>query len=444
MLCPALVENCPDLAAICEVRALDPARQLDAVVDVIFERGRIARIGPGAAQSLPGADGARIISGRGKWLLPGFVDMHVHFREPGHEYKEDVRTGLAAAAAGGFVHVCAMPNTNPVNDCRAVTEMLLHRASLCLGPSLHPIGAITKGLQGQQLTEMGELKSAGVVAVSDDGVCVQSAAVMRRALEYAKAFDLPVIQHAEDAELVAGGDMHEGRVSANLGLRGRPRVAEDVIVARDVILSEYLGARYHVAHASTEGTVRLVREAKSRGAKVTCEVTPHHLLLTEDSCLGYDTFCKVNPPLREAADIEALVAALADGTIDAIATDHAPHSSLEKDCEFTSAAPGMVGLELCFGLLLGLVQSGKLGLNRLIDALSTKPALIMGIEPPRLSEGALAELVLIDPEQRWTLTRRGSRSKSYNSPFLDQEIEGRVLLTMARGNIVYEIDGGIS
>ena len=192
------------------------------------------------------------------------------------------------------------------------------------------------------------------------------------------------------------------------------------------------------------GTVRLVREAKSRGAKVTCEVTPHHLLLTEDSCLGYDTFCKVNPPLREAADIEALVAALADGTIDAIATDHAPHSSLEKDCEFTSAAPGMVGLELCFGLLLGLVQSGKLGLNRLIDALSTKPALIMGIEPPRLSEGALAELVLIDPEQRWTLTRRGSRSKSYNSPFLDQEIEGRVLLTMARGNIVYEIDGGIS
>ena len=269
---------------------------------------------------------------------------------------------------------------------------------------MHPIAAITMGQHGKELTEMAELREASAVAVSDDGVCVMSSAVMRRALEYAKNFDLPVIQHAEDHDLTAGAEMHEGAVSAKLGLRGWPRIAEDVIIARDVLIAEYVKARYHAAHISTLGAARIVREAKSRGIDVTCEVTPHHLLLTDQAVLGYDTGCKVNPPLREEEDIDALRRALADGTIDAIATDHAPHSSLEKDCEFAEAKPGMIGLELCFGLLFKLVGQSGITLARLIDALSTRPARIVGIEPPRIREGALGELVLVDPEA--TLARR--------------------------------------
>jgi dihydroorotase len=335
-----------------------------------------------------------------------------------------------------------MPNTRPVNDTRAVTELMLRRAAECGGPSLHPIAAITVGQHGKELTEMAELREAGAVAVSDDGVCVMSSAVMRRALEYAKNFDLPVIQHAEDHDLTAEADMHEGAVSARLGLRGWPRIAEDVIVARDLLLCEYVGAKYHVAHLSTLGAARLVREAKSRGVTVTAEVTPHHLLLSDENVIGYDTACKVNPPLREQADIEALRAALADGTIDAIATDHAPHSALEKDCEFSQAKPGMMGLELCFGVLLQLVGSSGLTLSRLVDALSRAPAKIAGIEPPSLREGALAELVLVDPEARWKPEQTLLRSKSRNSPFMKHELLGKVLLTTARGDVVFDALGG--
>jgi dihydroorotase len=433
-----------DLLVIRAVRALDPQRSLDATVDVVIESGTITRVGPDAGSEAARSDRARVVSGNGRWLVPAFVDLHAHLREPGHEYKEDISSGLRAAAAGGYAHVCVMPNTRPVNDTRAVTELMLSRAAAAGGPSLHPIAAITVGQKGTELTEMAELRDAGAVGVSDDGVCLMSSAVMRRALEYAKNFGMPLIQHAEDHELTQGADMHEGVISARLGLKGWPRVAEDVIVARDLILADYVKARYHVAHISTRGAIALVREAKSRGVDVTCEVTPHHLLLTDADLLGYDTACKVNPPLREPDDVMALREALADGTIDAIATDHAPHSQLEKDCELSEASPGIMGLELCFGLLLGLVGKDRLGLPRLLDALSTRPARIAGLEPPSLREGARAELTLLDPELGWTPRAVELQSKSRNTPFMNHELKGRVLLTLARGAIVFDTVGGAS
>src|SRR5262245_38357613 len=417
----------PELLVITGVRAVDPARALDATVDVVVEGGTIARLGEAAAtEEIRRAERARLIDGRGLLLLPAFVDLHAHLREPGHEYKEDIASGLAAAAAGGFAHVCAMPNTRPVNDTRAVTEAMIARARELRGPMLHPIGAITKGQQGKELTEMADLKEAGAVAVSDDGRCVTSSAVMRRALEYGKTFDLPVIQHAEDHALTEGAQMHEGAVSTRLGLRGWPRVAEDIIVARDLLLAEATGARYHVAHVSSLGAVRLLREAKARGLPVTAEVTPHHLTLTDAAVIGYDTACKVNPPLREQADVDALRAALADGTIDAVATDHAPHSRLEKDCEFAQAAPGMIGLELVVPLLLGLCRAGALWLERLVDALTRAPARVVGLHAPSLRVGTRAELCLIDPAFRYVLDPASLRSKSRNTPRLGKELCGRV------------------
>jgi dihydroorotase len=434
----------PDLLVVTGARAVDPACSLDAIVDLVIERGAITRLGADAAtDEILRAEGARVVDGRGLWVLPAFVDLHAHLREPGQEYKEDIRSGLAAAAAGGFAHVCAMPNTRPVNDTRAVTEAILARAREVGGPALHPIGAITVGQKGAQLTEMADLRAAGAVGVSDDGRCVMSSAVMRRALEYARTFDMPVIQHAEDHDLTEGAQMHEGAISTRLGLRGWPRVAEDIIVARDVLLAELTGARYHVAHVSSFGAVRILREAKSRGIKVTAEVTPHHLMLTDASVLGYDTACKVNPPLREQVDVDALREALADGTIDAIATDHAPHSTIEKDCEFAEASPGMIGLELVLPVLLALVRSGALPLARLIDALTRSPAQIVGLTAPSLREGALAEVVLVDPEGGFTVDPARLRSKSRNTPFLGEALQGRVKMTIAGGRVVFE-DGGQS
>jgi dihydroorotase len=424
------------------VRAIDPKGGLDEIADVVVERGIIRRVGRDAAGDLARAAGARIVEGHGRWLLPAFVDLHAHLREPGQEYKEDIRSGLSAAAAGGYAHVAVMANTRPVNDSRAITEMMVAKAREQGGPALHPIGAITKGMKGEEITEFADLKDAGAVGVSDDGVCVMNAAVMRRALEYARNFDLPVIQHAEDHNLTLGASMHEGAVSARLGLRGWPRVAEDIIIARDVLLAEYVGAKYHAAHLSTLGAARIIAEAKARGLPVTAEVTPHHLLLTDESVLGYDTGCRVNPPLREAEDIEALRRALADGTIDAIATDHAPHSRLEKDLEFSEASPGMMGLELCFGLLAGLVGQNGLTLSRLVEAMSQSPAKILGIEAPSLKVGQRAELTLVDPNARWLPEASQLYSKSRNSPFLKQELLAKVLMTLARGAIVFDIAEG--
>lgn len=419
-------------------RVFDPSKRLDQIADVVVEAGRIARVGRDAGEKLTGEQ-VRVIDANGLWLAPGFIDLHVHFREPGQEYKEDIASGLAAAAAGGFTAVCPMPNTRPTNDNRAITEMMVARAKEAGGARLLPFGAITKGSAGKELTEMADLKEAGAIGVSDDGVCVMNAAVMRRALEYAKTFDLLVSQHCEDHHMTAKADMHEGAVSTRLGLRGWPRVAEDIIVARDLLLTEAVGgARYHVAHISSMGAVRLIREAKSRGLAVTAEVTPHHLTLTDEDVVGYATFCKVNPPLRSAEDRAALIEALKDGTIDCIATDHAPHSTLEKDCEFSEASYGINGLETMFAALLPLVNSQTLSALRLIEALTSAPAKLARIEGGTLAVGARADLVLLDPNARWKVARETLRSRSHNTPLLGSEVTGRVRMTVVGGDIVWQ------
>jgi dihydroorotase len=426
------------------VRAVDPSqtgRELDGEVDVVVEGRTITRVGANAGDEFvrTKSDRVRVVDVKGALLFPGLIDIHAHLREPGQEGKEDLRSGLAAAAAGGFTDVCAMPNTRPVNDTRFVTEMLVHKARSIGGTRLHPIGAITVGQKGETLTEMNDLKDAGAVAVSDDGHCVTRSDVMRRALEYASTFDMPLIQHAEDHALTKDAQMHEGAVSTRLGLRGWPRVAEDIIVARDVILAEYTRARYHLAHVSTLGAVRIIREAKSRGIAVTAEVTPHHLLLTDASLIGYDTACKVNPPLREDEDVAALREALADGTIDCIATDHAPHGILDKDCELSEALPGMIGLELCVPLMLGLVEKGVFPLSRLVESLTRGPARIVGLTAARIREGSEASLTLVDPARSWTVAPERLRTKSRNTPFLGQTVKGMVMMTLVAGAIAFEV-----
>jgi dihydroorotase len=419
-------------------RVVDPANGVDGVADVVIDEGRIVAVGKDAAERF--RDRAeRTVDCAGKVVAPGFVDIHVHLREPGHEYKEDIASGLAAAAAGGFTAVCAMPNTRPVNDERAITRAMIERAREVGGTRFFPIAAITRGLEGTELTEMAELKAAGAVAVSDDGKCVMNAQVMRRALEYARGQDLLVIQHCEDHHMTAGTHMHEGPNATRLGLRGFPREAEDVIVARDIILAELTGARYHVAHISSQRSVRLVREAKARGVAVTAEVTPHHLVLTDDALLGYDTHCKCNPPLREESDRKALVDALADGTIDCIATDHAPHSTLEKDCEFDRAAVGVNGLETAFPALLSLVERGELTLSRLIESLTASPVRVLPeVSGGTLGVGVAADVVVLDLERKWTVRREALRSRSHNTPLLDTEVKGAVEMTLVGGNVAYE------
>jgi len=419
-------------------RVIDPSRGFDGIADVVIEDGRISRIGRGASAGLSG-ERVRVVNAAGHWVMPGFVDLHAHFREPGYEYKEDIASGLRAAAAGGFTGVCVMPNTKPVNDTRAITEMMVARAKAAGGPKLYPFGAATLGSNGVQLTEMADLREAGAIGVSDDGKCVMNAAVMRAALEYARTFDLLFSQHCEDHHMTAGAQMHEGHVSTRLGLGGWPRAAEDVIVARDLILAELTGARYHVAHVSSLGAVRLLREAKSRGLAVSAEVTPHHLTLDHEKLIGFDTACKVNPPLREPEDIEALRQALKDGTIDCIATDHAPHSSLEKDCEFAAASPGMIGLEPAVPVLLDLVRDGLLTPLRLAETLSTQPARVGKLPGGTLREGSTADVAVIDPERRWTISASTLASRSTNTPFLHKEVRGKCVLTVVAGQIVYEV-----
>lgn len=417
---------------------IDPSTGRDEVADVIIEGERIATVGPMAAAAIRADErDTVIIECAGRWVTPGFVDLHAHLREPGLEYKEDIASGTRAAAAGGFTTVCAMPNTKPVNDNRAITEMMVAKGRSHGIVNLHPIGAITRGLAGRELAEMADLRDAGCVAVSDDGRCVTDAGVMRRALEYARTFGLVVVQHAEDHALTAGAQMHEGRVSTRLGLKGWPRVAEDHIVARDVLLTQTTGAAYHVAHASTAGSAAIVREAKSRGLTVTAEVTPHHLTLTDEAVLGYRTHCKVNPPLREQSDVDAMIDALAEGTIDCVATDHAPHAEREKDCEFAEAPPGMLGLETCLPLLLDLVRKGRISVGRVIESLTTSPARVFGLRAPSLREGSRADVVVIDPEAGWTVHAARMQSKSKNTPFEGWAVTGRVTRTFVAGREVF-------
>jgi dihydroorotase len=415
-------------------RVID-GRGFDAQADVLLKDGVVSRVARGIAEGL--ARDVRVIDVRGSWVVPGLIDLHCHLREPGQEYKEDIGTGTRAAAAGGFTAVCAMPNTTPPNDTRAVTELIVRRAREVGAVRVYPVGAISKGLAGEALAEMGELKEAGCVAVSDDGHPVMNAELMRRAMEYARTFGLTVVQHCEDLTLSAGGAMNEGAVATRAGIRAQPSSAESAMVARDLELVALTGARYHVAHVSTAASVRLVREAKRRGLPVTCEVTPHHLTLTDEACARYDTNAKCNPPLREAADIAALREALVDGTIDAVATDHAPHSPVEKEVEFEQAAFGMIGLETALPLMLDLVRDGTLTPPALVARMSAGPAATFGLDGGALAEGAPADVTVIDPEAEWTCTPDGLRSRSHNTPFFGRALRGRAALTLVGGRIVF-------
>ena len=416
-------------------RVIDPRRGFDAEADVLLKDGRVAEVGPGIAASV--GSNVRVIDVRGQWVMPGLIDLHTHLREPGQEYNEDIATGTRSAAAGGFTAVCAMPNTTPPNDNRAVTELIINRARVAGVVRVYPVGAITKGLAGEQLAEMGELKEAGCVAVSDDGKPVMNAELMRRAMEYARTFDLTIVQHCEDLTLSAGGAMNEGAVSTRAGIRAQPSSAESAMVARDIELCALTGARYHVAHVSSADSVRLVREAKQRGLPVSCEVTPHHLTLTDEACARYDTHAKCNPPLRAAADVEALRAALADGTIDAVATDHAPHSPVEKEVEFEQAAFGIIGLETAEPLVLELVRAKLLTPAAFVTRLSAAPAALFGLPGGTLAAGAPADVTVIDPEAPWTCEPAAIRSRSRNTPFAGRALLGRAVLTIVGGAIVY-------
>ena len=411
---------------------IDPANKVDEKLDILIADGKIVKLGkPGSVSS----GDAQVVDAAGKLVVPGLIDMHVHLREPGFEYKETIASGTAAAKAGGFTSVCCMPNTNPVNDNRSVTEFILSQAAKEASARVFPIGAITKGSKGEELAEMGELQAAGCVAVSDDGRPVMNAAIMRRAMEYARVFDLLVISHCEDSSLSDKGVMNEGFVSTELGLRGIPRSAEDVMTARDISLAELTNGRVHIAHVSTAGSVDLLRAAKARGVKVTAETCPHYFTLTDDAVRGYTTMAKMNPPLRTAGDVAAIRAGLKDGTIDVIATDHAPHGMDEKSGEFDYAPFGIVGLETALGLSLQLVKDKVLTLQEVICKLSLNPALVLKIGKGTLQAGADADITLIDPDLEWTVDSSLFRSKSKNTPFNGWKLTGRAVQTIVGGRV---------
>jgi len=426
-----------DAIAIEGGRLIDPEAGIDEPRDLLLENGTVRAIDkPGAFRS---ADVARRIDARKCWVVPGLIDLHCHLREPGYEYKETVATGTAAAVAGGFTAVACMANTNPANDSAAVTRFIIERATEAGLARVYPIGALSVGLAGERLAEIGEMRGAGIVAVSDDGKPVADAGLMRHALEYCAMFAIPVIDHAEDPGLAAGGAMHEGRTSVRLGLKGIPAAAEEVMVSRDIALAELTGGRLHIAHASTRGTVALLRAAKARGARITAEVTPHHFTLTDEAVADYDGNAKMNPPLREAEDREALRAALADGTIDAIATDHAPHHRDEKDVEFDNAAFGIVGLETALPLSLRLVEEGVLTPSDWVRRLSSAPAKILAVAGGSLKAGSVADVTVVDPQAEWRVEAAALKSRSKNSPFLGWAMKGRAFATLVGGRIVHEV-----
>lgn len=412
-------------------RIIDPANGIDGEMDVLARDGVIAAVSePG------GIDGAaRRIDATGCWVVPGLIDMHVHLREPGYEYKETVATGTLAAVAGGFTAVACMANTKPVNDNAAVTEYILDRARAADLARVHPIGAVSVDLAGKQLAEIGEMHRAGIVAVSDDGMPVADGNLMRRALEYAQLFQLPVIVHEEDPGLAGDGVMHEGATCACLGLRGMPAAAEEAMLARDLALLEQTGGRLHVAHISTTGAIRLLRAARARGLPVTAEVTPHHFMLTDEAVRDYDTNAKMKPPLRTADDVEVVIAALRDGVIDAIATDHAPHHRDEKEVEFDAAAFGIVGLETALPLALRLVREHGLEPTALVRAMSVNPARILGLQAGSLAVGMPADITVIDPGHAWTVDVAGFHSKSKNSPFGGWPMVGAARMTIVGGRV---------
>src|SRR3954469_15695030 len=419
-------------------RVVDPGSGRDGDFDVLVEDGKIARIG----KSLP-VDGAQVFEIKKGWIVaPGLIDIHVHLREPGQEHKETIATGTASAVAGGFTAVACMPNTDPVNDHPGITELILRKAAAARLARVYPIGAVSIGSRGEQMAELGAQKAAGCVAFTDDGRPVASALLMRRALEYAGMLGLPIVDHCEDPSLKGDGVAHEGLVASRLGLRGIPGVAESIMVERDIALAELTGGPYHVCHMSARQSLRAVRAAKSRGmTNVTCEVAPHHFILTDESLespIRYDTNVKMNPPLREAADRDAMLAGIVDGTVDAIATDHAPHHADEKLVEFDRAPFGIVGLETCVPLVFEhLVHAGRIGVRRAGVLLSPNPARVFRLPGGTLAEGGLADITVLAPDAPVTIRAAALKSKSKNTPFDGWQLRGAVVATLVDGRIVY-------
>jgi len=415
-------------------RVIDPSQGVDEALDLLVEGGLIKETG----KNLTAPSGVEVLDAAGKYVVPGLVDMHVHLRDPGLEYKEDIISGSQAAVAGGFTSIACMPNTQPVIDNKTVAGYIIAKARAAGLCNVFPVGALTAGSKGEFLAEMGELKEAGCVAVSDDGKPVCNAEMMRRALEYARGMDIPVITHAEELALVGAGVMNEGFTSTELGLKGIPRVAEDIAVARDVMLAEYTNSPVHIAHVSTKGAVRIIRNAKLSGVRVTCETAPHYFTLTDDAVRGYNTNAKMNPPLREADDVAAIREGLQDGTIDAIATDHAPHHNDEKDVEFNVALNGIIGLETSLPLSLALVDEGVLSISQLMDRMSFRPSHILNLGRGTLKAGAPADITVIDPSAEWVVEADKLASKSKNSPWLGKKMKGVAVATIVGGNIVFK------
>lgn len=414
-------------------RLLDPANKLDIVADILIDGARIAQAGPRIK-----ADGATIIDANGKVVMPGLIDMHTHLREPGREDEETFVTGSRAAAKGGFTTVCAMPNTEPVCDTRSAVEYIISEARKKSVVNILPIGAITVGERGEDMAEISDMKKAGIIAISDDGVSVKSSQLMRKALEYARMLDMLVIAHCEDLELTAGGVMNEGYNSTLLGLKGIPNASEAAMVARDIMLAELAGARLHIAHVSTAESIDLIRQAKARGVRITAETCPHYFTLSDDALKSFDTNFKVNPPLRSKDDVSAIKQALKDGTIDVIATDHAPHTEAEKDVEFDYAPCGMIGLQTALALAITELANNRiLDLGGIADKMSSAPAKILKLaNKGTLRAGADADIIIIDPAAAWALKKQDILSKSKNSPFIDRPLTGRVITTIVNGRVV--------
>lgn len=420
-------------------RVIDPRSGTDKLTDVLIADGKIVTVGDNLI-----APDAEVIDCSGKVVAPGLIDMHVHFRDPGLEAKEDIVSGTQAAAAGGFTMVACMANTRPPIDNSILVEGLRERARRDGIVRVGVIGAMTKGLEGKELAEIGDMKLAGVVALSDDGHHVSRSNVFLSGLEYAHMFDCLIITHAEDNDLVSGGYMHEGAVSAVLGIPGRPSVAEDIAISRDIMLAEYAGAPLHIAHVSTKGAVEIIRAAKQRGVKITAEATPHHLTLTDEAVYGYDTATKVNPPLRSVDHMMALRAGLKDGTIDAIASDHAPHAYEEKDVEFRYAPSGFAGLETSFAVILtALYHSGEFTLMEIVERMSSTPAKILGLPGGSLAEGEVADITVFDPQQSWVVETDSFYTRGKASPFAGKSLKGKAVLTMVGGKIVMR-DGQVT
>jgi dihydroorotase len=415
-------------------RVIDPASGHDAVADVWIEDGVIKGVGPNLSPA-----NAEVFDATGLIVAPGFIDMHVHLREPGFEHSETIESGARAAAAGGFTSICPMPNTAPVNDSPTVTTYIIEKARRHAVVNVFPIGAITRGSKGEELAAIGSMRQAGAVAISDDGRPVMNAQLMRRAMEFARSFHMPVINHCEDLHLSAGGDMHEGAESVRLGLRGIPGSSEDVMVARDILLAEVTGARYHVAHISSRHSVEMVAYAKLKGLPVTSEATPHHLTLTAAGMIPYDSNYKMKPPLRSSSDVNAVVEGVVNGAIDAIATDHAPHAGSEKMQEFEKCPFGIIGLETALGIALDrLLHSGKININRLIELFTINPARILGLDRGTLAPGAPADVTVFSTEQQWTYDVNKSFSKSRNTPFNGASFRGGPIATVVAGQIVWK------